>query len=98
MGLNRVPRTHDRVRLAELVEECGGEPVASDRLELLGRYAVATRYEVPMPALEDAEEALHIAEDICADLLHHLTGDAADEGEDQAEPEVPSEEEDNAQE
>jgi len=56
-----VPRTHDLVALADLVRQLGGQPPATATLELLSRYAVAARYEVPMPRPADADEALEVA-------------------------------------
>ncbi|MGC9320222.1 MAG: HEPN domain-containing protein [Armatimonadota bacterium] len=79
LGAERVPRTHDLVELAELVEQLGGEAPRAAPLELLSRYAVAARYEVPIPAPDDAEEALQMAEDLCAELLEPLTGNTSNE-------------------
>lgn len=97
LGVERIPRTHDLVELAELIEESGGEAPTADVLELLSRYAVAARYEVPMPTPADSEEALQMAEDLCADLLHGLTEDSVDD-DDQEELEEQGEEEQNADE
>ncbi len=73
LGAERVPRTHDLVELARLVEELGGEPPPLEPLDLLSRYAVAARYEVPIPALADATEALEMAENLYRELLRSLT-------------------------
>jgi len=61
LGAERVPRTHDLVELADLLRQLGGQPPATATLELLSRYAVAARYEVPMPNPPEAEEALDVA-------------------------------------
>lgn len=92
LGAERIPRTHDLVELAQLMAEHGGEAPPNDLLDLLSRYAVAARYEVPMPALADAEEALQMAEDLCAALLQGLTGNTTDENDHPDEPAEPSEE------
>lgn len=73
LGAERVPRTHDLVELARLVEKLGGEAPPVEPLDLLSRYAVAARYEVPIPAPADADEALQMAEDLCDELLEPLT-------------------------
>jgi HEPN domain-containing protein len=96
LGAERVPRTHDLVELAELLEECGGEAPTSVPLELLSRYAVAARYEVPLPALADAAEALQMAEDLCADLLVGLTAGIGGADGNPEEPEASREEDDCA--
>jgi HEPN domain-containing protein len=79
LGAERVPRTHDLVELAELIEQLGGEAPPSAPLELLSRYAVAARYEVPMPGSDEAAEALQMAEALCAELA---APDEAEEEED----------------
>ncbi len=81
LGADRVPRTHDLVELAELIEQLGGEAPPSAPLELLSRYAVAARYEVPMPGSDEAAEALQMAEALCAELMERRP--APDEPEDE---------------
>jgi HEPN domain-containing protein len=85
LGAERVPRTHDLVELAELMAELGGEAPESDPLELLSRYAVSARYEVPIPAPEDAQEALQMVEDLCTELLNSVSVEKTDEDEDELE-------------
>lgn len=86
LGAERVPRTHDLIELAELIEKLGGELPIDAPLELLSQYAVATRYELPMPSVADAEEALQMSEDICGQLLSVMTPFPEGKSDDAEEP------------
>ena len=57
------PRTHDLAALGYLCEQAGIIlPIDEDALELLAAYAVETRYPGTLPTIEEAKEAVKLAQ------------------------------------
>ena len=57
------PRTHDLVALSDLCLQGGITiPVAQDALDRLAAYAVQVRYPGVEPALDEAREAIQVAQ------------------------------------
>ncbi|MDR3572996.1 MAG: HEPN domain-containing protein [Anaerolineaceae bacterium] len=57
------PRTHDLAALGYLCEQAGIIlPIDDDALELLTAYAVETRYPGTLPTIEEAKEAIKLAQ------------------------------------
>jgi HEPN domain-containing protein len=59
------PKTHDLLMLSSLIEEAGIlVPVEKKALNLLNDYSVRVRYPGDSPSVEDAREALQIAQSV----------------------------------
>lgn len=83
LGATRAPRTHDLLRVAELVAQSGGKSPAEDPLLFLNAYAVECRYpedlaegEVTLDtARRAADYAREVVSFVCAAMAEDEAGD-----------------------
>jgi HEPN domain-containing protein len=72
----RFPRTHDLAALSDLCRQSGIDiRIEPDTLERLAAYAVEVRYPGEYPSLDDAREAVRIAQAVrrsARRLLKHI--------------------------